>query len=73
MMLIMFLVTILHHWFVFALFFFFVDILQSIIVQKTTLFLAGEPVDAPSSQWIGKALGESTDIVDNYWQTEVIF
>lgn len=32
------------------------------------LFLAGEPLDEPTSDWIAKALGKP--IVDNYWQTE---
>ncbi|WCM91176.1 propionate--CoA ligase [Acidovorax sp. NCPPB 2350] len=32
------------------------------------LWLAGEPLDAPTAQWIGEALG--VPIVDNYWQTE---
>jgi len=33
------------------------------------LFLAGEPLDEPTSRWIRDALGHVT-IVDNYWQTE---
>jgi len=33
-----------------------------------TLYLAGEPLDAPTSQWIGEALG--VPVIDNYWQTE---
>jgi propionyl-CoA synthetase len=32
------------------------------------LFLAGEPLDEPTSQWIADGLG--VQIVDNYWQTE---
>ncbi|SFD92339.1 propionate--CoA ligase [Paracidovorax konjaci] len=32
------------------------------------LWLAGEPLDAPTARWIGDALG--VPIVDNYWQTE---
>ncbi len=32
------------------------------------LFLAGEPLDEPTSKWISDALGKP--IVDNYWQTE---
>lgn len=32
------------------------------------LFLAGEPLDEPTAQWISQALGKP--IVDNYWQTE---
>ena len=33
-----------------------------------TLFLAGEPLDEPTAQWISDGLGK--DIIDNYWQTE---
>jgi propionyl-CoA synthetase len=32
------------------------------------LFLAGEPLDEPTSKWISDALGKP--IIDNYWQTE---
>jgi propionyl-CoA synthetase len=32
------------------------------------LFLAGEPLDEPTAQWISDGLGRP--IVDNYWQTE---
>ena len=32
------------------------------------LFLAGEPLDEPTAQWISTALGKP--IIDNYWQTE---
>ena len=32
------------------------------------LFLAGEPLDEPTAQWINGALGKA--IIDNYWQTE---
>ena len=32
------------------------------------LFLAGEPLDEPTAQWIADALGRP--IIDNYWQTE---
>jgi propionyl-CoA synthetase len=32
------------------------------------LFLAGEPLDEPTAQWISKGLGKP--IIDNYWQTE---
>ncbi|WP_309626677.1 propionate--CoA ligase [Methylibium sp.] len=32
------------------------------------LFLAGEPLDEPTAQWISGAL--NVPIVDNYWQTE---
>ncbi|WHZ11576.1 MAG: Propionate--CoA ligase [Burkholderiaceae bacterium] len=33
-----------------------------------TLYLAGEPVDEPTSRWISEALG--VPVIDNYWQTE---
>jgi propionyl-CoA synthetase len=32
------------------------------------LFLAGEPLDEPTAQWITEALG--VPVIDNYWQTE---
>ncbi len=32
------------------------------------LFLAGEPLDEPTSEWISEGLGKP--IIDNYWQTE---
>lgn len=32
------------------------------------LFLAGEPLDEPTAQWIFSALGKP--VIDNYWQTE---
>jgi propionyl-CoA synthetase len=32
------------------------------------LFLAGEPLDEPTSRWIADGLGRP--VVDNYWQTE---
>jgi propionyl-CoA synthetase len=32
------------------------------------LFLAGEPLDEPTSKWIADSLG--VPIIDNYWQTE---
>jgi propionyl-CoA synthetase len=32
------------------------------------LFLAGEPLDQPTAQWISEGLGKP--IIDNYWQTE---
>ena len=32
------------------------------------LFLAGEPLDAPTAQWISEGLGKP--VIDNYWQTE---
>ena len=33
-----------------------------------SLFLAGEPLDEPTSSWISEGLGKP--IIDNYWQTE---
>jgi propionyl-CoA synthetase len=32
------------------------------------LFLAGEPLDEPTAQWISEGLGKP--VIDNYWQTE---
>ncbi|WP_028312775.1 propionate--CoA ligase [Derxia gummosa] len=32
------------------------------------LFLAGEPLDEPTAQWISDGIGKA--ILDNYWQTE---
>jgi len=32
------------------------------------LYLAGEPLDEPTAQWISEGLG--VPIIDNYWQTE---
>jgi propionyl-CoA synthetase len=32
------------------------------------LFLAGEPLDVPTHQWISEALGKP--VIDHYWQTE---
>ncbi|MCZ6532163.1 MAG: propionate--CoA ligase, partial [SAR324 cluster bacterium] len=32
------------------------------------LFLAGEPLDAPTYHWVKEALGR--DVLDHYWQTE---
>ncbi len=32
------------------------------------LFLAGEPLDEPTAQWISASLGKP--VIDNYWQTE---
>ncbi len=32
------------------------------------LFLAGEPLDEPTAEWISQGLGKP--IIDNYWQTE---
>ena len=32
------------------------------------LYLAGEPLDAPTAAWIGEGIGKP--VIDNYWQTE---
>jgi propionyl-CoA synthetase len=32
------------------------------------LFLAGEPLDAPTAHWIAEGIGKP--VIDNYWQTE---
>ncbi|HRF82999.1 MAG TPA: propionate--CoA ligase [Pseudoxanthomonas sp.] len=36
--------------------------------QLQYLFLAGEPLDEPTAEWITGALGKT--VIDNYWQTE---
>ena len=36
--------------------------------QLQWLFLAGEPLDEPTAQWITEGLGKT--VIDNYWQTE---
>jgi propionyl-CoA synthetase len=41
---------------------------QCDLTSLRTLFLAGEPLDQPTAQWITEALGKP--VVDNYWQTE---
>ncbi|MDE1183790.1 propionate--CoA ligase [Paraburkholderia sp.] len=41
---------------------------KSDLSSLRTLFLAGEPLDEPTSAWIADALGKP--VVDNYWQTE---
>ncbi|TCM50780.1 propionyl-CoA synthetase [Rhizobium sp. PP-F2F-G48] len=43
-------------------------IFASDLSSLQNLFLAGEPLDAPTAKWINDALG--TPIIDNYWQTE---
>jgi propionyl-CoA synthetase len=39
------------------------------LTSLRALFLAGEPLDEPTAQWISEALA-GKPIVDNYWQTE---
>ncbi len=41
---------------------------RSDLSSLRALFLAGEPLDEPTANWIGDAL--QVPIVDNYWQTE---
>jgi len=41
---------------------------QADLSSLRTLFLAGEPLDEPTAQWIQSALKKP--VVDNYWQTE---
>ncbi|MFA6230327.1 MAG: propionate--CoA ligase [Rhodanobacter sp.] len=41
---------------------------QSDLSRLKWLFLAGEPLDEPTAQWITQALG--VPVIDNYWQTE---
>ena len=38
------------------------------LTSLRALFLAGEPLDEPTAQWISDGLGKP--IIDNYWQTE---
>jgi propionyl-CoA synthetase len=38
------------------------------LASLRALFLAGEPLDAPTAQWIAEGLGKP--VIDNYWQTE---
>ncbi|SAK40834.1 acetyl-CoA synthetase [Caballeronia calidae] len=38
------------------------------LASLRTLFLAGEPLDEPTAQWIQSALKKP--VIDNYWQTE---
>ena len=38
------------------------------ITSLKALYLAGEPLDEPTAQWISDGLG--VPIIDNYWQTE---
>lgn len=48
---------------------------DSVYLNKTDttslrkLFLAGEPLDKPTTEWISSSL-KYTQIIDNYWQTE---
>ncbi|MHA1292633.1 MAG: acetate--CoA ligase [Promethearchaeota archaeon] len=35
-----------------------------------TIYLAGEPLDKATYEWMHKVLGENIAIIDNYWQTE---
>jgi propionyl-CoA synthetase len=35
-----------------------------------TIYLAGEPLDKPTYEWMHETLGEGISIIDNYWQTE---
>ncbi|MDE1894577.1 MAG: propionate--CoA ligase [Xanthomonadaceae bacterium] len=41
---------------------------QADLSRLKWLFLAGEPLDEPTAQWITDALG--VPVIDNYWQTE---
>jgi propionyl-CoA synthetase len=38
------------------------------LLRLKWLFLAGEPLDEPTAQWITEGLG--VPVIDNYWQTE---
>jgi propionyl-CoA synthetase len=35
-----------------------------------TIYLAGEPLDKSTYEWMHETLGERITIIDNYWQTE---
>jgi len=35
-----------------------------------TIYLAGEPLDKSTYEWMNRVLGENVAIIDNYWQTE---
>jgi propionyl-CoA synthetase len=35
-----------------------------------TIYLAGEPLDKPTYEWMHETLGDRITIIDNYWQTE---
>ncbi|MGV9199323.1 MAG: acetate--CoA ligase [Promethearchaeia archaeon] len=35
-----------------------------------TVYLAGEPLDKPTYNWMNEVLGEHVAVIDNYWQTE---
>lgn len=37
-----------------------------------TIYLAGEPLDKPTFQWMNEVLPEDVAIIDNYWQTEIL-
>jgi propionyl-CoA synthetase len=41
---------------------------QADLSSLRALFLAGEPLDEPTAEWIADALGKP--VIDNYWQTE---
>lgn len=41
---------------------------QCDISSLKSIFLAGEPLDEPTSAWVAEALG--VPVIDNYWQTE---
>jgi propionyl-CoA synthetase len=43
-------------------------IFESDLSSLRALYLAGEPLDAPTAKWISEAL--RTPVIDNYWQTE---
>jgi propionyl-CoA synthetase len=43
-------------------------IFESDLSSLRALYLAGEPLDAPTAKWINEALRKP--IIDNYWQTE---
>ncbi len=43
---------------------------ESDLSSLRTIYLAGEPLDKPTYQWMQGVLGQRIFIIDNYWQTE---
>ncbi|MBD3196945.1 MAG: acetate--CoA ligase [Candidatus Lokiarchaeota archaeon] len=45
-------------------------ITENDLSSLNTIYLAGEPLDEATYEWMKRVLGEDIAIVDNYWQTE---
>ncbi|MBN1802194.1 MAG: acetate--CoA ligase [Candidatus Lokiarchaeota archaeon] len=43
---------------------------ESDLSSLRAIYLAGEPLDKPTYQWMQNVLGQKIAILDNYWQTE---